>query len=58
MNLPYTTTPLEVRLLWHERVEEEPSHEWLHDVLRRATDELRRGTRGRSHGFQLPNRCG
>ncbi|MGX9432325.1 MULTISPECIES: LysR family transcriptional regulator [Bradyrhizobium] len=41
--LPYTTTPVEVRLLWHERVENEPSHEWLHDVLRRATEELRRG---------------
>jgi hypothetical protein len=41
--LPYTTTPVEVRLLWHERVEDEPSHEWLHDVLRRATEELRRG---------------
>ncbi|MGY3637895.1 LysR substrate-binding domain-containing protein [Bradyrhizobium sp. Lot33] len=40
--LPYTTTPVEVRLLWHERVENEPSHEWLHDVLRRATEELRR----------------
>ena len=41
--LPYTTTPVEVRLLWHERVEGEPSHEWLHDLLRRATEELRRG---------------
>jgi DNA-binding transcriptional LysR family regulator len=39
--LPYPTTPLEVRLLWHERVEDEPSHEWLHDVLRRATEDLR-----------------
>jgi DNA-binding transcriptional LysR family regulator len=41
--LPYTTAPVEVRLLWHERVEHEPSHEWLHEVLRRATDGLRRG---------------
>ncbi|RZN33732.1 LysR family transcriptional regulator [Bradyrhizobium sp. Leo121] len=41
--LPYTTTPVEVRMLWHERVEGEPSHEWLHDVLRRATEALRRG---------------
>ncbi|MGX9430102.1 MULTISPECIES: LysR family transcriptional regulator [Bradyrhizobium] len=41
--LPYTTTPVEVRMLWHERVEAEPSHEWLHEVLRRATEELRRG---------------
>jgi len=41
--LPYATTAVEVRLLWHERVDEEPSHEWLHEVLRRATDGLRRG---------------
>ncbi|MBR0793930.1 LysR family transcriptional regulator [Bradyrhizobium jicamae] len=41
--LPYATTPVEVRLLWHERVEGEPSHEWLHDLLRRATEELRHG---------------
>jgi hypothetical protein len=32
-----------VRLLWHERVEDEPWHEWLHEVLRRATGELRHG---------------
>jgi DNA-binding transcriptional LysR family regulator len=41
--LPYSTTPVEVRLLWHERVHDEPSHEWLHEVLRRATEGLRRG---------------
>ncbi|WP_407179853.1 LysR family transcriptional regulator [Bradyrhizobium sp. STM 3562] len=40
--LPYTTNPLEVRLLWHERVDEDPSHRWLHDILRRATESLRR----------------
>ncbi|WP_407158305.1 LysR family transcriptional regulator [Bradyrhizobium sp. STM 3557] len=40
--LPYSTNPLEVRLLWHERVDEDPSHEWLHDILRRATEGLRR----------------
>ena len=40
--LPYATTPVEVRLLWHERVEGEPSHEWLHEILRRATEDLRR----------------
>ncbi|OAF10231.1 LysR family transcriptional regulator [Bradyrhizobium centrolobii] len=39
--LPYATTPVEVRLLWHERLEDEPSHDWLHDVLRRATEALR-----------------
>jgi DNA-binding transcriptional LysR family regulator len=41
--LPYSTIPVEVRMLWHERIEEEPSHEWLHEVLRRATEELRHG---------------
>jgi len=41
--LPYAATPLEVRLLWHERVDGEPAHEWLHDVLRRAAEGLRRG---------------
>lgn len=41
--LPYATTPVEVRLLWHERIEGEPSHDWLHDILRRATADLRRG---------------
>lgn len=41
--LPYATTPVEVRLLWHERIEGEPSHDWLHDILRRATEDLRRG---------------
>lgn len=40
--LPYTTSPLEVRLLWHERVADDPSHEWLHEILRRATEDLRR----------------
>jgi len=40
--LPYSTTPVEVRMLWHERIEDEPSHEWLHEVLRRAAEELRR----------------
>jgi DNA-binding transcriptional LysR family regulator len=39
--LPYTTSPLEVRLLWHERVAEDPFHEWLHDILRRVTESLR-----------------
>ncbi|MDA9433587.1 LysR family transcriptional regulator [Bradyrhizobium sp. CCBAU 51627] len=39
--LPYATTALEVRLLWHERVSGDPSHEWFHDLLRRATEQLR-----------------
>jgi DNA-binding transcriptional LysR family regulator len=42
--LPYATTPLEVRLLWHERLEGDPSHEWLHEILRRATEDLRSGS--------------
>jgi DNA-binding transcriptional LysR family regulator len=41
--LPYATTPVEVRLLWHERIEGEPAHNWLHDILRRATEDIRRG---------------
>lgn len=32
-----------IRLLWRERVEDEPWHEWLHEVLRRATGELWHG---------------
>ena len=42
-DLPYATTPAEVRLLWHERLEDDPSHEWLHEILRRATEHLRVG---------------
>ncbi len=26
--LPHATTPVEVRLLWHERIEGEPAHDW------------------------------
>jgi DNA-binding transcriptional LysR family regulator len=40
-DLPYATTPLEVRLLWQRRVEDDVSQQWLHDVLRRATELLR-----------------
>lgn len=36
--LPYKTKSLEVRLLWHERLDEDPSHKWLHSMLRRATE--------------------
>jgi len=39
--LPYDTTPLDVRLLWHTRNENEPSHKWLHEILRRSADYLR-----------------
>jgi DNA-binding transcriptional LysR family regulator len=39
--LPYPTTRLEVRLLWHERHEADASQEWLHEAIRKATDQLR-----------------
>jgi DNA-binding transcriptional LysR family regulator len=42
--LPYPTTRLEVRSLWHERHEGDASQDWLHDVMRRATDHLRSDT--------------
>jgi DNA-binding transcriptional LysR family regulator len=42
--LPYPTTRLEVRSLWHERHEGDASQDWLHDVMRRATEHLRAGT--------------
>jgi len=32
---------------WHARVEDESSHEWLREVLPRATEHLRRGAIGR-----------
>jgi DNA-binding transcriptional LysR family regulator len=38
--LPYPTTRLEVRSLWHERHEGDASQEWLHEVMRRATEHL------------------
>jgi DNA-binding transcriptional LysR family regulator len=40
--LPYPTTSVEVRMLWHERLNDEPSHEWLHETVLRATEGLRR----------------
>jgi DNA-binding transcriptional LysR family regulator len=39
--LPYPTARLEVRSLWHERHEGDASHEWLHGVMRRATEPFR-----------------
>ncbi|MBR1124610.1 LysR family transcriptional regulator [Bradyrhizobium lablabi] len=42
--LPYPTTRLEVRSLWHERHEGDASQEWLHGILRRATAHLRTGS--------------
>jgi DNA-binding transcriptional LysR family regulator len=41
--LPYPTARLEVRSLWHERYEGDASQNWLHVVLRRATEHLRIG---------------
>jgi DNA-binding transcriptional LysR family regulator len=41
--LPYPTTRLEVRSLWHERHEGDASQDWLHEVMRRATEHLRAG---------------
>ena len=40
-DLPYATTPLEVRMLWHHSMEDEPSHKWMHGILLRATESLR-----------------
>jgi DNA-binding transcriptional LysR family regulator len=39
--LPYPTTRLEVRSLWHERNEGDAAQDWLHEVMRRATEHLR-----------------
>lgn len=39
--LPYPTTRLEVRSLWHERHEGDASQNWLHETIRRATNHLR-----------------
>jgi DNA-binding transcriptional LysR family regulator len=39
--LPYPTTRLEVRSLWHERHEGDASQDWLHEAMRRATEHLR-----------------
>jgi len=39
--LPYPTTRLEVRSLWHQRHDGDASQEWLHEVMRRAAEHLR-----------------
>ena len=44
--LPYPTARLEVRSLWHERHEGEASQEWLHGIMRRATEHLRTSIEG------------
>ena len=42
--LPYPTTRLEVRTLWHERHDGDASQDWLHEIMRRATEHLRAGS--------------
>lgn len=39
--LPYSTSQLEVRSLWHERYDGNTSQHWLHTLMRRATEHLR-----------------
>jgi DNA-binding transcriptional LysR family regulator len=39
--LPYRTMALQVQMLWHQRSDGDPWHEWLHAVLRRASESLR-----------------
>jgi DNA-binding transcriptional LysR family regulator len=46
--LPYPTTHLEVRSLWHERHEGDASQDWLHEVMRRATEHLRASRRDKT----------
>lgn len=42
--LPYPTSSVEVRTLWHERFDGDPAQEWLNQALRRATEYLRAST--------------
>ena len=39
--LPYKTTSVEVRVLWHERNTADPPQEWLRAMLKRASEHLR-----------------
>ena len=41
--LPYPTARLAVTALWHERYEGDASQSWLHEVVHRATENLRNG---------------
>ncbi|MBR0756496.1 LysR family transcriptional regulator [Bradyrhizobium jicamae] len=43
--LPYPTSPIEVRVLWHERHEGDPAQEWLHEVVRRSAEDVRSGAK-------------
>jgi DNA-binding transcriptional LysR family regulator len=42
--LPYPTTRFAVTALWHERHEGDAAQNWLHDIVHRATENLRGGT--------------
>lgn len=42
--LPYNPPMVEVSVLWHERTARDASHRWLHEMLRRATEALRRSS--------------
>jgi LysR substrate binding domain len=39
--LPYEPPPVDVSVLWRERTAKEASHQWLREILRRATEPLR-----------------
>lgn len=39
--LPYKPPPIDVSVLWHERMAKEASHQWLREMLSRATEPLR-----------------
>jgi DNA-binding transcriptional LysR family regulator len=41
--LPYETTSMEVRVLWHERNAGDAAHDWLCEVLRRASEHQQTG---------------
>lgn len=55
--LPYPTTLLEVRILWHERNEGQPSQEWLHEIVRRSTEHLRAGSKQSAENYSVTRRA-
>jgi DNA-binding transcriptional LysR family regulator len=42
--LPYKPPTVDVSVLWHERTAKDASHRWLREMLRRATEPLRRSS--------------
>jgi DNA-binding transcriptional LysR family regulator len=44
--LPFATTPVEVRMLWHNRADSDPWHMWLQETLRRSAGHLRNTEQG------------